>query len=132
MKKKELLLLLFALLLALLVFFASRLPGSGKEAAGLVRIQVNGEFYAQEALTDGKTIEILQENGEKNVISLSSDGFRMAYSTCTNQLCIQQGPVTLDNYARRALGTHVLCLPNGVDVELVLLDRTPDPELPDI
>lgn len=132
MKKKELLFLLSALLLAILIFGVSRLMGAGKEASGLVRIYVNGEFHSQEKLGSEREIEITQENGHKNILCITQDGFYMAASTCTNQLCIQQGQVTLDNYYQRALGTHVLCLPNGVDVELVLLDRTPVPDMPDI
>jgi len=132
MKKKEILLLLGALLLALVLFSVSQMMNIGKEAAGLMRIYVDGELYREEKLGKEREIEITQETGEKNILHLTPDGFYMAYSTCHNQLCIQQGKVTLDNYYSRSLGTHVLCLPHRVDVELVLLDRTPVPDLPDI
>ena len=132
MKKKEILLLLGALVLAAVLFSVSQLINVGKEAAGLVRIYVDGKLYQEEKLGLEREIEIIQETGEKNILHLTPDGFSMAYSTCHNQLCIQQGQVTLDNYYARSLGTHVLCLPHRVDVELVLLDRTPVPDLPDI
>ena len=45
---------------------------------------------------------------------------------------MRQGAVTLENYAARALGTRVVCLPNQVVAELTLLNQTPDPALPDL
>ena len=132
MKKKEIILLLSALAVAVLLFSLSKFLDMGKAASGLVRIYVDGKFYQEEKLGADREIEIIQENGARNILHLSPDGFYMAFSTCHNQLCIQQGEVTLENYWNRSLGTHVLCLPHLVDVELVLLDRTPVPDLPDI
>ena len=132
MKKKELFLILGALILAFALFSVAKLMDTGKAAAGVVRIYVDGKLHQEEKLGLEREIEITQKTGEKNILHLTPDGFYMAYSTCHNQLCIGQGQVTLDNYFNRSLGTHVLCLPNRVDVELVLLDRTPVPDLPDI
>ena len=130
--KKNLLIILGMALLAVMVLFLSRLLQSGKTPEGFVRIVVNNRLYAVEALGEERDIEVIQPNGNKNIVHLTRDGFSMAYSTCDNQLCVNEGPVTADNYARRVLGTHVLCLPNWVDVELVLTDRTPPPDMPDI
>ena len=44
------------------------------------------------------------------------------YSTCDNQLCVEQGTVNSQNWNTRSLGTHILCLPNRVDAELALTD----------
>ena len=132
MKKKDIWLIAVVLIAALALFSVSKFMDAGKTAPGLVRIYLDGELYKEEKLGEERDIEIIQENGEKNILHLTPDGFFMSYSTCHNQLCIQQGQVTLDNYFNRSLGTHVLCLPHLVDVELVLLDRTPVPDLPDI
>ena len=91
----------------------------------------NGRFYADEPLGRVRDVEIVQEDGKRNVIHLTENGFCMQYSTCDNQLCVQMGAVTVDNYYLRALQNRVLCLPNGVSLELVLTDRTPVPDLPD-
>ena len=43
----------------------------------------------------------------------------MAFSTCDNQLCVSEGVVTLENKADRILGNYIVCLPNGVTLELL-------------
>ena len=131
-KKKDIWLLLGALLLAGILLLVSRLTISGRAAAGVVRIYVDGRLYREEALGAERDIQIEQEGGETNILRLTEDGFYMAYSTCHNQLCVQQGPVTADNYITRALGTRIICLPNKVSAELVLAGRTPPPDAPDI
>lgn len=55
----------------------------------------------------------------------------MESSTCHNQLCVQQGEVTRDNWSRRALGAHILCLPNRVDAELEVEAAASPVEAPD-
>ena len=56
----------------------------------------------------------------------------MHSSTCDNQLCIGQGEVTVENYTRRILGPYVLCLPNQVELQLVVPGATAAPDTPDI
>ena len=134
-KKRDLLLCLGILLAAGAVYLATRIPALGKKPANTVRILVNGQVYAEEPLGEERDILVTQANGAENVVHLTENGFYMARSTCTNQLCVYQGDVTEENYSTRFLGTHVLCLPNRVDVELVLTtqDEAPvDPDAPDI
>ena len=76
-------------------------------------------------------MEITQANGSKNVIHITHNGFHMASSTCENQLCIGQGEVTVENYTRRILGPYVLCLPNQVELQLVIPGATASPDAPD-
>ena len=47
----------------------------------------------------------------------------MQSSTCKNQDCIYQGAVTQENWQARILGPHVICLPNRVDV-MLMVDTT--------
>lgn len=131
-KKKDGWLLLGALLLAGTLLLVSRLTLPGNAAAGVIRIYVDGQLYREETLGAERDIQIEQANGETNILHLTKDGFYMAYSTCHNQLCVQQGQVTVDNYSTRALGNRVICLPNRVTAELVVLGRTPAPDAPDI
>ena len=64
---------------------------------------------------------ISQTNGEEkleNVIHLTRDGVYMESSTCENQDCVRQGPVTLDNKDTRVLANMIICLPHQVSIEL--------------
>lgn len=131
-KRRDILLGLGILLAAGLVFLLTRISFLNQKPKNLVRIYVNGQLYAEEALGKERDVTVTQPNGAENVVHLTENGFYMAKSTCTNQLCVYQGDVTEENYATRFLGTHVLCLPNRVDVELVLEANAADPDAPDI
>lgn len=123
MKKRDVITLLIALLLAGALFGARAYWLSGKRPERAVRITVDGKVYATEVLDEERDIVVEQDNGARNVITLYADGFRMRSSTCRNQLCVQQGDVNISNFADRALGAHVICLPNRVDVELLLSEE---------
>lgn len=129
-KKKDLLLVLPLLLLALLLFLFNR-PEQGQNAAK-VRIWIDSEFYGEFPLENGQDITIEQENGEKNILRMSENGFFMQFSTCHNQLCVSQGTVSEENYSRRSLGTHIICLPNRIDAELIFSDSDDSSLVPDI
>lgn len=102
----------------------------GRTAKDEIAVYVNGSLYITSPLKAGEALTVEQENGSVNVIRMTENGFWMESSTCKNQDCIYQGEVTRDNWNLRLLGTHVICLPNRVDVEL-LVERT-DPDLPDV
>jgi len=102
----------------------------GKTARGEINVYVNGALYTTAPLQAGKDIVVRQEDGKENVIRMTEDGFYMLSATCSNQDCIYQGPVTQENWRQRILSNHVICLPNRVDVTLVV-EQT-DPALPDV
>ncbi|MBO4837593.1 MAG: NusG domain II-containing protein [Clostridia bacterium] len=110
----------------LILWFGRR----GKEAAQEMAVYVNGTLYATAALQPGKDVTVSQDNGCVNVIRMTEDGFYMESSTCKNQDCVLQGPVTRDNWTGRILGNQVICLPNRVIVELLV--ESSDPDLPDV
>ena len=130
-KKKDLLLFLLVLALAGVLFLLQYINAKNTTALGIVRIWADGKIYREAALGKEETIVIRQDNGCENVVRLTENGFFMESANCHNQLCIGQGEVTTENYPLRSLGTHVLCLPNRVDVELVVENRT-DMDIPDI
>lgn len=132
MKKKNLILILGIFFIACSLLLASWAAMQNKAPNGLVRIYIGSDLYAQEELRDERDITISQEDGKVNILHLTENGFYMKESTCITQQCIEQGPVTLDNYYKRALGTRIICAHHQVQVELVLTDRTPVPDLPDI
>ena len=46
------------------------------------------------------------------------NGVRMESSSCKNQICVKQGTISLETADELALGRWIICLPNGVSVEL--------------
>ena len=105
---------------------------SARDGQAYLLISVKGRLYGIEPLDGDRDVEITQETGETNVIHITRGGFHMASSTCDNQLCISQGEVTTENYSWRILGPYVLCLPNQVELQLVVLNATAPPDMPDI
>ena len=135
MKKRDLLLVIGAVLVACVLLLVSMLTNMGKSAAGIINVYVNGAFYTSAPIRNGETLVVEQADGSKNVLRMTEDGFFMEYSTCHNQLCVEQGLVDAQNWNIRSLGTHIICLPNRVDAELALTDsekQTIDIDAPDV
>ncbi|MCL1964167.1 MAG: NusG domain II-containing protein [Firmicutes bacterium] len=134
-RKKDWLIICLALLMSAAAYGAMVWARGGQALSGMVEIRVNGELYAAVPLDEERDVVIEQESGEKNIISINDGGVRMAYASCKNQLCLHQGEVTASNWAARALGRSIVCLPNRVLVELALSDsgrRIVDENLPDV
>ncbi len=102
------------------------------EAEAYLYLYLNGRLYGIVPLGEEQDMTVDQGDGVVNVIHLLPNGFYMASSTCENQLCVKEGTVTVDNYQNRILGASVLCLPHGLDLELIVPSHTPDPNAPDI
>lgn len=117
MKKKDILLICGVLLLALVAFFASRLFAQKSDAAQ-VTVYVGGAVYAQVSANDYQTITVDQGNGKVNVIVIDSSGVRMESSTCKNQICVHHGTIDPNNADELLLDHWIVCLPNGVSVEV--------------
>ena len=123
------------MILCLVVLGAGALLGyqlqrSRQVARDEIAVYVDGKLYATSPLRAGQDLTVEQEDGSVNVIRMTENGFYMQSYTCKNQDCVHQGDVTRDNWSQRLLGTHVICLPNRVDV--VLMVESADPELPDV
>ncbi|MDP3446872.1 MAG: NusG domain II-containing protein [Eubacteriales bacterium] len=117
MKKKDILLICGVLLLALSAFFASRLfapQGSNAE----VTVYVGGEIYAKVLADDYQTITIDQGDGKVNVVVIDESGVRMEHSTCKNQICVRRGIIDPRKADELLLDRWIVCLPNGVTVEV--------------
>ena len=124
---------LLMLLSAAAVFYAGMAARSGKDVSGRVRVLVDGQIYAERAIVSGEKIIVAQPDGAQNVIVMTENGFYMQSANCRNQDCVHQGPVTEANYMFRSLGTSVICIPNRVEVQLVLSEdpSVPSYDLPD-
>ncbi len=83
-------------------------------------ITVDDKTYKPYPLTKTGDYTISQKKkNATNVIHVTEDSIQMASSTCDNQLCVTEGVVTLENKAGRILGNYIICLPNGVTLELL-------------
>lgn len=90
---------------------------------GYVLITINGRQYGDPIPMDrDKIITVRQSDEMINRIHITPDSVEMESSTCENQDCVGEGIITLENYKTRILSTYIICLPNGVQVEMIPVD----------
>ncbi len=90
------------------------------EPRGWLLVTVDNRTYKPYPLTKTGDYTINQKRKKAvNVIHVTEDSIQMASSTCDNQNCVGEGIVTLENKADRILGNYIVCLPNGVTLELL-------------
>ena len=119
-KKNWLIPLAIAAVAAVLLVVSHAMRPAAEE--NVVVITVEGEEYARVPLSRPQTVTIEQPDGRVNVVEISDRGAVMLSSTCHNQLCVHMGEVTVDNWEFRANQAFIICLPNRVSVELVVVD----------
>ena len=88
----------------------------------MVIITIDGKEYARVPLSQPQTVTVSQENGCVNVVEVSDHGALMLSSTCDNQLCVNMGEVTVDNWEFRPNQQFIICLPNRVSIELAVVE----------
>ena len=86
----------------------------------MVIISVDGKEYARVPLSKPQTVTVAQKDGSVNVVEVSDHGAVMHSSTCDNQLSVEMGEVTVDNWEYRPNQQFIICLPNRVGVELAV------------
>lgn len=116
-KKKDWFLIGGVLLLALLAFLATRLF-TPKSAGATVTVHVGGAEYAKASAYDYQSITIDQGTGKVNVVVIGESGVYMKSSTCKNQICVHHGVIDPANVDELLLDHWIICLPNGVSVEV--------------
>ena len=123
MNKKNLLVIggIFLIAAALLAVTLLNRPMTAVEE-DMVIISVDGKVYARVPLSKPRTVTVEQQNGCVNVVEVSDHGAVMLSSTCDNQLCVQMGEVTVDNWEIRPNQQFIICLPNRVSVELAVTE----------
>ena len=94
-------------------------PRTNGTSAEIV-VTLDGRGYARVPVGQEQTITVRQSDGNVNVIRITARGAVMESSTCENQLCVEMGEVTLDNWETRPNQQFIICLPNRVSVELVV------------
>lgn len=123
MDKKNWLVIAVIILAAALLLGMSVLsrPNQAVEENTVI-ITVDGKEYARVPLSRPQTVTVAQENGCVNVVEVSDHGAVMASSTCDNQLCVNMGEVTVDNWEFRSNQQFIICLPNRVSIELAVTE----------
>ena len=117
MKRKDWFIIGGVLLLALVAFFASRMFSKDKSSE-MVTIYVGSEVYQTVAADDYQTITIDQGDGKVNVIVIAEHDVHMESATCKNQICVHHSPIDPANADELLLDNWIVCLPNGVSVEV--------------
>lgn len=105
------------------------LPLMRAQPSGEVLITVDGREYARVKLEGSQEISIDCGDGQTNLLHVDASGMYMQSANCRDQLCVGQGAVTPENYAKRALGTDIICLPHRLVCSLV--PAVPDPDATD-
>lgn len=119
MDRKNWLIILAVAVLAAVMLVVSFGTGTSTDEDVAI-ISVDGSEYARIPLSRPQTVTIRQTDGAVNVVSVTADGVQMHSSTCENQLCVQTGQVTRDNWEFKPNGAFIVCLPNRVSVELAV------------
>ena len=97
---------------------------NASDVKGHVIITLNGRQYGDPIPMDrDKIITIRQDDEKINKIHITPDSVVMESSTCENQDCVGEGEITLENYKTRILSTYIICLPNGVQIEMVPVEQ---------
>ncbi len=117
MKKKDILLIGGVLLLAALALLGSRLL-TPKGSGATVTVYVGGEVYARVSADAYQTITVDQGDGKVNEIVIDEHGVHMESASCKNQICVHQGVIDLHEEDGLLLENWIVCLPNGVSVEV--------------
>jgi len=118
MTGRDLLLALAVIALALVLYFVFARTKTASATYVNVYVGSGDEPYEHVPLNEPRSIRIDQGDGRVNVIEIKDGGVQMAYSTCQNQDCVHQGVVTDESRHSRALGDWIVCLPNGVSIQL--------------
>lgn len=111
--KADILLFLTLVLIGVgaLCYGARAVAGSASNAARLVQITVDNQLYGTYPLDTDQVITIERE-ATTNVVTIEGGTASMTSSTCTNQICVNDGSIN-------TVGQQIVCLPNRVVVEII-------------
>lgn len=119
MKRRDFIILAIVLVASLVLFLLRPQALQSDTETAYLHISVQGQEDQWIPLTEDKEIRIEQDDGDYNVVQIFPGGFRMLESNCSNQDCVKQGDVTVDNIGDRVLGNEIICLPHKLVLSLV-------------
>lgn len=80
-------------------------------------VTVDGQLYGTYSLLQDQTIEVVQENGHTNYITIKDGTVSMTFSNCKNQVCVNSGAISQTK-------DSIVCLPNKVMIEIKGSDKS--------
>ena len=83
-----------------------------------VVITFDGQEIASLPFGEAHTVQILQANGDENVLLITGDSVRMESANCPGQDCVRMEEVTRDNLETRVMFGMIICLPHRLSVEV--------------
>ena len=83
-----------------------------------VIITLDGQEIANLPFGEAHTVQILQDNGDENVLLLTGDSVRMESANCPGLDCVHMEEVTRDNLETRVMFGMIICLPHRLSVEV--------------
>ena len=101
---------LFCILVALGIFLTVISLAGGSKGAQVV-VSVDGEVYGTYPLNRDRTITIDRE-GYHNIVLIEDGHVEMKESSCSNQICVNQGQIS-------KVSIPIVCLPNRVVIQIV-------------
>jgi hypothetical protein len=118
MKKRDKQIVLLIIVIAFLCLVGYKFFERESSDSNYVVIALDGQEYKRVSLSEPQTV-VVDHEGKHNEIEITKEGVSMHSSNCYNQNCIMQGEATLENIDERIMGGWIVCLPNGVSIELV-------------
>lgn len=119
MRRRDIIFICAILLIALLLALATSV-GKEKNMPAAV-IYVGNEIYKKVYMDHEETV-VISRGGNRNEVHITKDYIEMHSSTCANQICVHQGQVA-PNYGDLFEVNWIICMPNGVSVEIVMGDE---------
>ena len=110
MKRNDIILLSGILILSALLFGLFRLTRA-PEAGAYAVVSVKGEEYGRYTLSKNQVLEIEGPLGT-NYLTIEDGTVRMEAAACPDHYCIKQGVIS-------KTGEQIICLPNGIIVEII-------------
>ena len=107
-KKADIALFFIILILGLMLSWVSL---TSDLSGDKVLVTVDNKDYGIYNLYEDQDIEIVQDNGHTNHITIKDGMVSMAYSTCKNQVCVNAGAISETR-------DSIVCLPNKVMIEI--------------
>ena len=107
-KKADILLFFLILAFGLAVSWWSL---AGNAAGEKAVVTVDGKLYGTYPLSQDQTIQVVQENGHHNDITIKGGRVSMTFSDCRNQICVESGAISQTK-------DTIVCLPNKVVIEI--------------
>lgn len=107
-KKNDILLVGSIILLAIILLFMLNLM---KTEGAKVVIMVDGKEYKALDLSENRTIEIENSNGDKNIVAINDGKVKMIEANCPDKLCVKHRSIQYDHES-------IICLPHKIVVEI--------------